>query len=133
MVDGGRFYSFEKVGPVRHPIYVPTTIIGDYYFDEYLKKNTWFTPKPRLLLKASPYCKQREPRPFFVNRTHVVGAEMQPSEKEEKMATGVVWLNEDSHEIVREEHLDISSTQDDRFVVSVNSNNQVVILSILYH
>jgi len=61
VVDGGRFYSL--VGKkLQHTVYAQTTIIGEYYFEQYVKSNPWFRPKPQIPFTPSSYCQARVPR-----------------------------------------------------------------------
>ena len=64
VIDGGRFYSFGKIRGVRHAIFVPTTIIGEFYFEEYVRRNAWFKPHPPVRFQPTPYCEHRTQRPL---------------------------------------------------------------------
>ena len=99
IIDGGRFYSLGKVRSASHPFFVQTTIIGEYYFEEYLKRNSQFKPNSPVPFKPSPYCEQRKPRPFFSNEEEV-------SEYHNSLAA---WLNDGSHTVTtNQEPLSVS-------------------------
>lgn len=65
VIDGGRFYSHEAIGLRLQRVYVQTTILGEYYFSEYLQKYPQYSSKPLQPIVHSPYCKQQTKRPYF--------------------------------------------------------------------
>lgn len=64
VVDGGKFFNHDG----KETIFVQTTIIGEYYFENFVKKNTWFKPKPAEIFQPSTYCEERHQRPLSVNQ-----------------------------------------------------------------
>ena len=64
-IDGGRFYSFESVGSRLQRMYVQTTILGEYYFDEYLQMHPQYRTKPPQPILPSIYCQPVAKRPYF--------------------------------------------------------------------
>ena len=98
IIDGGRFYSLGKVRSASHPFFAQTTIIGEYYVEEYLKRNSQFKPNSPVPFKPSPYCEQRKPRPFFSNE-----------EVDEYHNSFTAWLNDGSHTVTtNQEPLSVS-------------------------
>ena len=65
IIDGGRFYSYEAVGSQVQRVYVQTTILGEYYFEDYLKNHPEYKTKPAQPIAHSIYCRQQPRRPFF--------------------------------------------------------------------
>ena len=53
------------MGTDRDVTYVQTTILGEYYFAEYLQKHPQYKTKPPLPIVPSIYCKQQSKRPYF--------------------------------------------------------------------
>ena len=62
-MDGGAFYSYEKIGEQDFPVFAPLAIYGEYYFREEDAVNKTSVP-----IQPSFYCnprtKRRLPVPF---------------------------------------------------------------------
>ena len=65
VIDGGRFYSYESVGSRLQRMYVQTTILGEYYFGNYIKTHPQFKTKPLQPILPSIYCQPLTKRPHF--------------------------------------------------------------------
>ena len=61
MVDGGAFYTWERIAAQRYPIFAPLGIYGEYYFHPEDAANKTSFP-----IQPSPYCNHRTKRPLPV-------------------------------------------------------------------
>ena len=46
-------------------MYVPLTIVGEYYFEPFLSHHPWFNISKPTVLKSSPHCTPRGERPYY--------------------------------------------------------------------